>query len=77
RRQFLKSSAVGLATVGSGLRLADVPVRALTKGHKFHWFGYYDKHQFDPTGRYILGMQVDFERRRQMYLLDIREALKI
>jgi hypothetical protein len=63
RRQFLKSSAVGLATVGSGLTLADVPVRALTKGPHFHWFGYYDKHQFDPTGRYILGMQVRFERR--------------
>ncbi|MEJ7618950.1 MAG: hypothetical protein WKF30_18690, partial [Pyrinomonadaceae bacterium] len=26
-------------------------------------FGYYDKLQFDPTNRYVLGMQVDFEHR--------------
>ena len=39
------------------------PVRALTKGPKFHWFGYYDKLQFDPTGRYVLGMEVGFEHR--------------
>ena len=39
------------------------PVRAITRGPKFHWFGYYDKFQFDPTGRYVLGMEVDFEHR--------------
>ncbi len=39
------------------------PSRAITKGPKFHWFGYYDKLQFDPTGRYVLGMEVDFEGR--------------
>jgi hypothetical protein len=39
------------------------PVRAVTRGPKFHWFGYYDKLQFDPTGRYVLGMEVDFEHR--------------
>jgi hypothetical protein len=39
------------------------PVRAITQGPKFHWFGYYDKLQFDPTGRYVLGMEVDFENR--------------
>ena len=39
------------------------PVRAVTKGPKFHWFGYYDKWQFDPTDRYLLGMEVDFEHR--------------
>ncbi len=38
-------------------------VRAITRGPKFHWFGYYDKLQFDPTGRYALGMEVDFEHR--------------
>ena len=38
-------------------------VRAVTKGPEFHWFGYYDKLQFDPTGRYMLGMEVDFEHR--------------
>ena len=39
------------------------PVRAITHGPKFHWFGYYDKLQFDPTGRYVLAMEVDFEHR--------------
>jgi len=39
------------------------PVRAITRGPKFHWFGYYDKLQFDPGGRYVLGMEVDFEHR--------------
>ena len=39
------------------------PIRALTRGPKFHWFGYYDKLEFDPTNRFVLGMQVDFEHR--------------
>ncbi len=39
------------------------PIRALTKGPKFHWFAYYDKLQFDPTDRYALCNQVDFEGR--------------
>ncbi|MBC8372048.1 MAG: hypothetical protein H8E53_00515, partial [Planctomycetes bacterium] len=39
------------------------PVRAITSGPKFHWFAYYDKLQFDPTGRYVLSMEVDFEHR--------------
>lgn len=39
------------------------PVRAITRGPKFHWFAYYDKLEFDPTGRYVLGMEVDFQHR--------------
>ena len=39
------------------------PTRAITRGPKFHWFGYYDKLQFDPTCRYVFGMEVDFEHR--------------
>lgn len=31
----------------------------LTSGPKQHWFGYYDKKQVDPSGRYILAMEVD------------------
>ena len=27
------------------------PVRQLTSGPKFHWFGYYDVQEFDPTGQ--------------------------
>lgn len=39
------------------------PVRAITRGPKFHWFAYYDKLQFDPSGRYVLGMESDFDNR--------------
>lgn len=39
------------------------PVRRITRGPRHHWFGYYDKLQFDPTGRYVLGMEVAFEHR--------------
>ena len=39
------------------------PITALTSGPKFHWFGYYDKFQFDPSDRFVLGMAVDFEDR--------------
>jgi len=56
RRTFLKSLA-GLAVDGGP------QFRAITKGPKFHWFGYYDKLQFDPTNRYVLCNQVGFEHR--------------
>lgn len=42
---------------------ARIPFRALTSGPKAHWFGYYDKDQFDPSDRYVLGMEVGFEDR--------------
>lgn len=38
-------------------------VRTITQGPKFHWFGYYDKLEFDPTNRFVLSGQVDFEHR--------------
>jgi hypothetical protein len=38
-------------------------VRAITRGPNFHWFGYYDRLQFDPSGRYVLGLEVGFEGR--------------
>lgn len=71
RRHFLQQLLAGTvvsANLNTLLRAAEAneklpPVRQLTKGPKFHWFGYYDKLQFDPTGRYILGMQVGFEGR--------------
>lgn len=70
RRQFLKitgQSAVVLGLSGDrcwGQRADhDVPVRMITHGPTHHWFGYYDKLEFDPSGRYVLGMEVDFEHR--------------
>lgn len=42
---------------------AHVPIRAITAGPASHWFAYYDKHQFDASDRYVLGMRVDFEER--------------
>lgn len=36
-----------------------LPVRRLTSGDRQHWFGYYDKWQVDPSGRYALGNQVE------------------
>jgi hypothetical protein len=38
-------------------------IRPLTHGPAFHWFGYYDKFQFDPTNRFVLGMKIHFENR--------------
>lgn len=57
---------LGLAPLQAGERIDAedrVTVRALTQGPRFHWFGYYDKLQFDPTNRFVLGMAVDFEHR--------------
>lgn len=39
------------------------PVRAITRGPKFHWHAYYDKLLFDPTNRLVLAHEVDFEHR--------------
>jgi hypothetical protein len=57
RRTLLTGASLAL------LRANGVPVRAITRGPKFHWFGYYDKLQFDPTGRYVLSNEADFEGR--------------
>ncbi len=40
-----------------------VPARVITAGPNHHWFGYYDKLQFDPSNRFVLSMQIDFEGR--------------
>jgi hypothetical protein len=41
----------------------DLIPECLTPGQGFHWFGYYDKLQTDPSGRYILAMKTSFEMR--------------
>lgn len=75
RRLFIKQTAppaafasVGLSAGFSGSIAASIgadrpPVRSITRGPKCHWFGYYDKLQFDPTCRFVLGMEVGFEHR--------------
>ncbi|WKN44874.1 hypothetical protein [Tunicatimonas pelagia] len=69
RRNFVRRTALaglGLASssVVSLARRANflpnkVPAQAITSGEQQHWFGYYDKWQVDPSGRYALGNQVD------------------
>jgi len=49
--------------VANNFQSAGFPIRSITRGPKFHWFGYYDKLQFDPSGRYVLGMEVGYEHR--------------
>ena len=62
RRAFTISPALlALARQAGGGTLP--PVRAITKPPGHHWFGYYDKLQFDPSGRFALCMRVDFEHR--------------
>ncbi len=73
RRQWLRASAgavaatIELPRITAAAALADgrglPPARVITRGPKHHWFGYYDKSEFDPTDRYVLGMEVGFEHR--------------
>lgn len=59
RRSFISTILTAPALRGEKLP----PVRAITKGPKFHWFGYYDKLQFDSSSRYALGMEGSIEHR--------------
>lgn len=73
RRRFLRTLAAALPTTTAwSASLTNVvaasdeklpPVRALTRGPQFHWRGYYDKLLFDPTNRFVLANEVDFEGR--------------
>ncbi len=87
RRAFLKTTGVTAAILAfpsfgnaQTEKESDLPpIRTITRGPKFHWFGYYDKLQFDPTCRYALGMEVDFEHREpkpddviKMGLIDLK-----
>lgn len=72
RREFLYQSvnktfavtALASLTAKANSTIGELPpIRAITHEPKFHWFAYYDKLQFDPSCRYALGMEVDFEHR--------------
>jgi hypothetical protein len=69
RRQVLKSISAA-ATLSCISRYGHAqeteslpPVRAITRGPLHHWFGYYDKLEFDPSNRYVLSNEVAFEHR--------------
>src|SRR4051812_39469227 len=89
RRTFLGRLAAAASVArcaavrGDGEREAGAlpPVRAITRGPEHHWFGYYDKREFDPSGRYVLGMEVGFEHRSprpddaiKVGMVDLREG---
>lgn len=70
RRQFIRQTSVATMALGTSSLMSyhaslneTAKAIPLTKGPKFHWFGYYDKLQTDPEVRYVLGMQSDFEHR--------------
>jgi hypothetical protein len=78
RRQFLRrSTTIGLGVMAGCSacpRMTPMfdprsrpdfrpPVRQITRVPGFHWFGYYDKFQFDPGNRFVLGMKVPFHHR--------------
>jgi len=52
-----------------------VSCRAITREPGYHWFGYYDKLQFDPTSRYVLGMEVRFQHRSPTAQDEIRVGM--
>lgn len=68
RRQFVASVPAltalgGVALAQPGTNKPDtirLPARAVTRGPKHHWFGYYDKCPWDATGRYLLATGSDF-----------------
>ena len=40
--------------------LAYPAARAVTRGPRYHFFGYYDKHPWNASGRYMLGLETTF-----------------
>ena len=73
------------ARAGDILKLSEalVPTRAITRGPAHHWFGYYDKIEFDPSNRFVLSNQVNFEGRSpapddriQVGMVDIEDGDK-
>jgi hypothetical protein len=71
RRTFL--AALAAAATAKPQNRSLPPVHAITKGPDFHWFGYYDKLQFDPTSRFALGVANHFQHR----LVTAADTLKI
>src|SRR5688572_7562531 len=76
RRDFLRTTATTAIVASEGLRpplanaqpktdeVLKLPARAVTKGPKHHFFGYYDKTPWDKTGRYLLANEIGFVDRQ-------------
>lgn len=68
RRVFLASAcALPLARAAAQPKTDEalkLPARAVTKGPKHHFFGYYDKTPWDETGRYLLANEIGFADRQ-------------
>lgn len=67
RRSFVCTATLTAIAARLGLTAQEVaqlpPVRQITHGPGFHWFAYYDKLQFSPDNRFVLGNEVSFEHR--------------
>lgn len=70
RSQFLRQVVVVVLGIkDSVVRCAEKkkegfpPARAVTRGPRYYFFGYYDKQQCDATGRYLLCQEVSFMNR--------------
>ena len=87
RRQFLGASLSGIALGALQARGQDAPksdfppIRGITKGDGFHWFGYYDKLQFSPDNRFVLCNRARFEHRSptaedqiEVGMIDLQES---
>ncbi len=76
RRDFISQMGTGIGSsvaLSSHLRRLSAaqsigtklpPVRAITRGPRFHWRGYYDKLLFDASNRFVLANEIDFEHRK-------------
>ena len=81
---MLRRDFIALAATAALAKQEKLPqVRAITRGPNFHWFGYYDKLQFDPSNRYVLAMRTGFEHRSprpddliQLGLIDLQDSDK-
>ncbi len=60
----LLASSARLLAASEASDQGRVPAQAVTQGPKHHFFGYYDKTPWDQTGRYLLGMEIDFINRQ-------------
>jgi hypothetical protein len=57
---FLSATALAAQPGKDRPETVKLPARAVTRGPRHHWFGYYDKCPWDKTGRYLLAMENTF-----------------